>query len=261
MQDHYNHSYTCMQDHYEQHYAKVSSSYDCMFSDYSAANVSIINRHLRFTADDSILDIGGGTAEISHQLWKTHNLKTPVLCVDPSEAMLAIARSKEGVETVKSTAEQFFKNNSDGRLFSKILFLGCYHHLSDPGIVFAGVARVLSDNGVCLVLRVTSDSPPVCFANTHSGYIDFQQIAKLAESKGLRAKVLDDYEACRPIKKEACFQFLRKRMVSSMSEFTDAEIEMRIKELDQRHSGSQMIDMEYKFNLVVITKCADREIT
>ncbi len=245
---------------YDQHYAKVSSSYDCMFSDYSAANVSIINRHLRFTADDSILDIGGGTAEISHQLWKTHNLKTPVLCVDPSEAMLAIARSKEGVETVKSTAEEFFKNNSDGRLFSKIFILGCYHHLSDPGIVFAGVARVLSDNGVCFVLRVTSDSAPVCFANTHCKDLDFQQIAKLAESKGLRAKVLYDCEASR-IKKEACFQFLRNRMISAMSEFTDAEIEMRIRELDQKYSGSQMIDMEYKFNLAVITKCADREIT
>ena len=53
-------------DHYEQHYAKVSSSYDCLYSDYSAANVSIINRHLRFTADDSILYIGEGTAEMHY---------------------------------------------------------------------------------------------------------------------------------------------------------------------------------------------------
>ena len=224
-----------------------------MYSDYSAANVTIIDRQLRFTSDDSILDIGGGTAEISHRLWKMHNLKTPVLCVDPSEAMLAIARNKEGVETVKSTAEEFFMNDSDGRLFSKILILGCYHHLSDPGIIFTGVARVLSDNGVCFVLRVTSDSAPISFINTLFKEVDFQQIAKLAESKGLRAKILYDCEAIR-LKKEACFQFLRNRMISGMSEFTDAEIEMGIKELDQRYGGSQIIDVEYKVNLAVITK-------
>ncbi len=237
----------------EKHYVEVSSSYDYLFSDYIAATVSVISRQLQFTTDDTILDIGGGTGEISHRLWKLHHLKAPVVCVDPSEAMLEIARKKEGVEAILSSAEEFLEKIEHGRLFSKILICGCYHHFNDFGAVLPGIARALSENGVCLVLGITADSAPHSFIKASYKELNLQQMAKLIESKGLKANTLLETEASK-MRKEFCFEFIRKRTVSYWSKFTDAEIETEIEKMEQKYSGQDIIDVEYKMELAIISK-------
>ncbi len=77
--------------------------------------------------------------------------------------MLKIARKKEGVKTILSTAEEFLDQE---KVYSKILILGCYHHFDDPGLVFTKIAGALSDNGVCLVMGMTFDSAPMFFKST-----------------------------------------------------------------------------------------------
>ncbi len=240
-----------MQGDNAEHYKRVSSCYDSMYSDNLAAKVSIINRQLQFTSGDTVLDIGGGTAGMSQRLWKTHNLKAPVLCVDPSDAMLQIARGKLGVETIKATAEEFFVNYSDRKVFSKILMISCYHHFKDPGLVFEGVARLLSDDGVCLVTH--AEYEPLLFSRLGKLLdIDYSQIAKHAEANGLKAQITSDSEV-REVTKESCFSFLRNRMFSILNEFTDSEIEEGIKELDQRYDGDT-VQAAYEFTIATITK-------
>lgn len=139
----------------------MSEQYDSFYSDYHRAVVDAISQHIQFSAGDSVADIGGGTGEIGRLLHEKFHLRHPVLCVDPSEAMLKIAQQKEGIETLKSTAEEFLHKSLSGREFSKILMAGCYHHFKDPSKIFDGVARVLSADGVCLVLHITVDSAPV----------------------------------------------------------------------------------------------------
>ncbi len=82
--------------------------------------------------------------------------------------------------------------------------------------------------------------------------MDFHQIAGLAESKGLKAKVLLETET-RKVKKDFLFEMFRKRAISSWSGLTDAEIEAEIKKLEQKYDGEKTIDLEYKMNLVIIT--------
>ncbi len=176
------------------------------------------------------------------------------MCVDPVESMLEIAKKKKGIETVCATAENFFSKESEGKTFSRILMIECYHHFKDLALVFEGVARVLTLDGVCLVLCTTPDSAPPLFHKARQlfQFVDYPKIVKLVESKGLRARLTSDHEK-RMLEKETCFSFLRNRGFSSLSNFTDNEIEDGIKELNEQYKEST-IEAEYKFNMVIITR-------
>ena len=146
-----------------------------------------ISQHVQFSSNDSVVDVGGGTGEVGRLLWEKFNFRDPVLCVDPSEIMLEAACKKEGIQTLRATAEKFFTKCSDNQQFNKILMLCCYHHFDDPGKVFERVARVLTADGVCLVLCMTSESAPnvLMFTKAREAFspVDFDGMARLAESK------------------------------------------------------------------------------
>lgn len=169
--------------------------------------------------------------------------------------MLEIAKKKEGIETVLATAEKFFSSKeSKGKTFSRILVIRCYHHFKDPALVFEGVARMLTQDGVCLLLCTTPDSAPLLFQKARQlfEFVDYPKIVKLVESQGLRARWISDHEK-RMLAKEDCFSFLRNRGYSSLSSFTDDEIEDGIKELDEQYKDNT-IEAVYTFNIVIITK-------
>ena len=219
--------------------------------------MNTLSQHIQFSAADSVVDIGGGTGEIGRLLREKFNLRNPVLCVDPSEAMLEVACKKEGVQTLKATAEEFFSKYSDDRRFSKILMLGCYHHFDDPGKVFECVARALTADGVCLVLGMTSESAPgvLMFTKAKEAFstADFDQMARLAESKGLRARVILDSQPCE-IEKDFCFNLTRKRVLSSLFKFSEDEIEDGIREMIEKYRECEVFKSEYKFHFAIITK-------
>lgn len=251
------HSYSSPPEPYVHgdHYASLSSNYDTLYSDYNAAMVNIINRQLKFSPDDCILDVGGGTAEVSHRLWMAHSLRSPVVCIDPSAEMLAIARQKKGVETVQTTAEEYC-SSTRGKVFSKILMIGSYHHFKDPSMIFDGVSRLLSDNGVCVVSMNSKSATSTRLFSKATELIkecNFSEIARLAESKGLRARVTSDCDASK-IAKDTCFDFMRQRGFTWLRQLSDNEIEEGIREMDSEYKKVLEINVEYKVNMCIITK-------
>ena len=95
---------------------------------------------------------------MAHMIWKYVGLRQPVLCVEPSEGMLKVAREKEGVVTVKATAEVFF-NSPPKRMFNVVLMNGSYHHFQDPASVISGVRECLSKNGMGIIISHKSHLP------------------------------------------------------------------------------------------------------
>ena len=249
--------YFFLQAQYSDHYSALGSNYDSLYSGYYKAIVDTLSQHIQFSATDSVVDIGGGTGEIGRLLREKFNFRDPVLCVEPSEAMLEAACKKEEVRTLKATAEEFFSKYSDGRQFSKILMLCCYHHFGDPGKVFERVAKVLTADGVCTVLCMTSKSAPgvLMFKKAKEAFspVNFDRMAKLAESKGLRARVILDSQPCE-IEKDFCFHLIRNRVLSSLSKFSEDEIEDGIREMTERYRECEVIKSEYNFHLAIITK-------
>ena len=90
----------------DEHYAKLAPAYDQIYEFVSSVNANIIQRLVPLSRDDQLVDIGGGTALTSLKIHSELKMTNPVVCVDPSEEMLKVAR-KNGAITIHSTAEDF----------------------------------------------------------------------------------------------------------------------------------------------------------
>ena len=101
-----------MQAQCSDHYSALGCNYDSLYSGYSKALVDTLSQHIQFSAADSVVDVGGGTGEVGRLLWEKFNFRDPVLCVEPSEAMLEATCKKERIQTLKATAEEFFSKYS-----------------------------------------------------------------------------------------------------------------------------------------------------
>lgn len=95
------------------------------------------------------LDLGCGTGRFTATLAQA--FACPVVGVEPSEAMLAIARNEDlpNVEWKQGSAEDIpLEDGAVGLVFMSQVF----HHLSDPQQALREIHRVLAPDG-CLVIR------------------------------------------------------------------------------------------------------------
>ena len=101
--------------------------------------LEVIFRSVEFDADnDLVVDIGGGTGSIAHNVWKRAGLKHPVICVEPCKGMVEVARKKEGITAVHATAEEFVQLGS--YRFTKALVCCCSHLFNQMDLVFTAAA-------------------------------------------------------------------------------------------------------------------------
>lgn len=95
------------------------------------------------------LDLGCGTGRFTETLAEA--FACPVVGVEPSEAMLAVARAEDlpNVEWKQGSAEDIpLEDGAVGLVFMSQVF----HHLSDPQKALLEIHRVLTP-GACLVIR------------------------------------------------------------------------------------------------------------
>ncbi len=95
------------------------------------------------------LDLGCGTGRFTETLAQA--FACPVVGVEPSAAMLAVARAEDlpGVEWKEGSAEDIpLEDGAVGLVFMSQVF----HHLSDPQKALQEIHRVLAPGG-CLVIR------------------------------------------------------------------------------------------------------------
>ncbi len=96
--------------------------------------------------DDHIVDIGGGTAQLSLMIHSDLGMTKQVVCVDPSPEMLEIAQ-KKGAITIQATGENFLASKPDYSL-KVVLMTSCVHHFKDPDLK---LAEYMPEDGVCIV--------------------------------------------------------------------------------------------------------------
>ena len=245
--------YICMYVCIE-HYRKVASQYDKYYEAQSHAKATLIQRFIPLTKDDQIVDIGGGTAQISLTIHSELKMMHPVVCVDPCQEMLNFA-SEKGAIAIQATAEEFFASKPDCHL-KVVLMIGCVHHFKSLNFVLSKLSEYMPDDGVCVALEITGNSLPMFKdAQQVTGGISAQLdlFYKALEGNGLKCKVVSD-SVLEHVNKELWFEAIRNRFSSGLLKFTDEELERGIQELEEEFKDEDVLNFEIGMNGYVITK-------
>ena len=237
-----------------EHYRKLASQYDKYYEALAHAKATLIQRLIPLTKDDQIVDIGGGTAQISLMIHSELKMIHPVVCIDPCQEMLDLA-SEKGVIAIQATAEEFLASKPDCHL-KVVLMIGCIHHFKSLDFVFSKLSEYMPDDGVCVALEVTGNSLPMFKdAQQVTGGISAQldPFYKALEANGLKCKVMSD-TLFEHVNKELWFEAIRNRFSSGLLKFTDEELERGIQELENEFRDEDVLNFKIGMNGFVITK-------
>ena len=233
----------------------MASQYDTYYEVESHAKADFIQRFTSLTKDDQLVDIGGGTAQISLMIHSDLKMTHPVVCVDPSSEMLAVAR-ENGAITIQATAEEFLASKPDYPL-KVVLLNACIHHFTDLDFVCSQLAKYMAEDGVCIVTQYPPKSALPLFKAAlhevnHIGDRYLEAFCKSVESKGLKWRMMSGAEPGE-VEKELWYSGIRNRMASVLLKYTDEELEQGIQELQEEFKDTDVIKFDVSINGVLVT--------
>lgn len=229
------------------HYKSVAGQFDKFYCFQHQNCANFIQHHLTITSNQQIVDIGGGTAEISLLIKKAMNVKPPIVCVDPSKEMLDIARKKGDVNVVQATAEEFFSSKTP-RSLDIVLMVNCFHHFKNLNVIFSGLAKTMPDGeGACIIVFYPPETLPY-FKAARDKYIcpSAVKLQELLKALKLKLKIVSEHFPVE-LEKDQWYDYLRSRLDSGLGKFSDDAIEEGIFELEEKYK----LDNTFKFDLVI----------
>ena len=219
--------------------------------------VKIVQRKISLDEDDTVVDIGGGTGNLTHAIYKEAGLKSNVLCVEPSESMLRLACQKEGVSSLRGTAEEFFRNK-ENYTFDKALLLCCIHHFPETTPIFKKWAQWLPPGSLCFILtrppKTTLPFFSKVFPLFEKSCTDIPAMVECLRLLGLTVEVSEERMLLN-MSKHQWYAMLRARYMSNMYALTDQDIEEGIVELErERFFDKQDITVEDNITAIIVRK-------
>lgn len=233
------------------HYDELAAEYDEHWvygPDYIPWMSAQIASALRLTDTDRIADIGCGTGlfarEVAHQIRPHH----PILCVDPSEAMLTQIGTPPpaGLAPLVASAEDIADQRT--RLpfdrLDAMWLKESVHHLDDPAHTLRGLADQLAPGGRMLVVMLPATIKYPLFKKALARFEALQPdpagIRGHLAAAGLSASISHvDHEL--RIDRDKYLGMVRSRYMSLLSTFSDSEIERGIEEMRISHSEPVLV--------------------
>ncbi len=224
---------------FDQHWTYGEDFLDWMARETTAA--------LGLTSRDRIIDVGCGTGLHTRRILDLVRPSAPILCADPSKAMLGQLSPEPGLRPLHASAEQLAlldgprdaPSISPGSL-DAVIVKEAIHHVA-PGEraeVIAGLAELLDVGGRFLIVMLPTRIAYPLFDAARKRFEELQpnppDIATHMRTAGLNADVTyHDYPLSIP--KDRYLTMVRSRYMSLLSTFDDEEIRAGIAEIETRH--------------------------
>jgi SAM-dependent methyltransferase len=238
------------------HYDRLAARFDENWA-YSPDFISWMTSCILDRADirpgDRVTDIGCGTGLYARGLARQAG---QVVCVDPSQAMLDQLPAGTAYLPVRATAEEVASGDTQlpYTQFDAVVIKEAIHHIddSDRSGVVPGLAALLAPQGrIVVVMLPTRIEYPLFSAALElfeQRQPDPADIADLLTSAGLRTELTYDSFPL-SFTKERYAGMIRDRYMSLLANFSNAELERGIAEINERYPGDQL-DFQDRFAFI-----------
>ncbi|ARP72343.1 class I SAM-dependent methyltransferase [Streptomyces pluripotens] len=233
------------------HYDELAAEYDEYWiygPHYVPWMSSRIAEALRLAPRDRIADVGSGTglfaSEVANQLRPRH----PILCVDPSEAMLSQLGTPPPADLTPIVASA--EDIAEGRTrlpyeqLDAMWLKESVHHVADPAHTLRGLADRLAPGGRLLVVMLPATIQYPLFKAALARFEELQPDPAVIEghlrAAGLEAS-LSYVEHELRIDRDKYLGMVRARYMSLLSTFSDSEIEKGIEEMRIAHPEPELV--------------------
>ncbi|MBO0806077.1 MAG: class I SAM-dependent methyltransferase [Nocardiopsaceae bacterium] len=228
-----------------EHYNRTAERYDDNW-EHTASYVQWMNEQiaecLAVTAGDRVADIGSGTGLFLKGLLPDTDPARPILCLDPSQAMLTQLPDDDRMRPVCASAEDAATGRVDlpyGEL-DAILMKEAIHHVEDIPATMRGLAGLLAPGGRILVITLPPrlDYPlfDAALERFEARQPEPADIARAMSDAGLSVtESLREFEAT--VDPDHYRELVGKRWMSVLATFSDAELADGLEEMRRKHSG------------------------
>jgi ubiquinone/menaquinone biosynthesis C-methylase UbiE len=249
------------------HYTRLATNYDKNWT-HSETFADWMTREivggLRLAPQSRIADIGCGTGLYTRRIHSLAAPQQPILCVDPSEAMLAQIPDYPQFRKVHASAEQLTQpkdrpgaaTEALGAL-DAILIKEAIHHVSSARRtdVIKGLTEFLAPGGHLLVVMLPVRIEYPLFADALKTFEALQPdpaaIADDMRTSGLDV-ILSYREFALEIPKARFLTMVRNRYMSLLATFSDDQINAGVAEIDATHT-EQILAFSDRFAFVLGT--------
>ncbi|MEU0395784.1 class I SAM-dependent methyltransferase [Streptomyces sp. NPDC006208] len=252
------------------HYEELAAEYDEHWvygPDYIPWMSARIAEALRLTATDRIADIGSGTGLFAREVAASLKLRQPILCVDPSEAMLRQIGTPPppALHPIVASAEDIAEERISlpYEQLDAMWLKESVHHLPDQARTLHGLAARLAPGGRLLVVMLPAAIQYPLFEAALARFEELQpdpaDIVSHLRAAGLEAGLTHVEHELR-IDRDKYLAMVQARYMSLLSTFSDSEIEKGIEEMRAAHPEPVLVFPDrFAFILGERTAVGDRQ--
>lgn len=230
------------------HYERLAESYDEAWShrpDYLTWMSDQVQRRLRMAEREQFADIGAGTGLFLQRLAERARREVPILCIDPSAAMLDQIPDDPRLRPIRATAEDVAAarvalpyDKLDGILIKETI-----HHVTNVAATMRGLADWLVPGGRVLVVSL----PPrleyplfqAALDRFAAGQPEPETIVEAMRAAGLDAEcTFEEYPVT--VDRDHYIDLVAHQWMSVLSTFGDDELAAGLDEMRRRYPRGQL---------------------
>ncbi|UGY91885.1 class I SAM-dependent methyltransferase [Streptomyces gobiensis] len=237
-----------MDEQLQHHYTQLADTYDDTWGHrpaYLDWMEEHISRRLRVSPGEWIADIGAGTGLFLRRLLPYATEQTPVVCVDPSAAMLARLPQDPRLHPVQATAEELAAGQVElpCDTVDALVIKEAVHHFTDLDHTLVGLADQLSADGRVLIVTLPPQLKYPLFQTAldrfAAGQPEPESVAAALRKAGLKATTtIEEFPVS--IERDRWLRLVANRWMSVLSTFSDTELSSGLEEIAEEHPSPQL---------------------